>query len=226
MNSSELYDTFRSDVVDIERPYLWSDDEVWRYMNDAYFMFVRLTGGIPDYTTDATIVPITAAEKTSEMHPSILRIVAAYRVSDGREIRVINPTDVPMMRDDDYGQVRPIWRDTAPGEVRYMMIGAQQHTCQWMQVPLVDDEANLIIQRLPLTKITGDSQEFTDVNEEHHFHLLSWMKSLAYRKSDAETFNPKAAAENEMAFRNYCSEARAELERKKHKSRSVAYGGL
>jgi len=226
MNSSELYDSFRSDLVDFARPYLWSDDEVWRYMNDAYFMFVRLTGGIPDFTSDATVVPITAGEKTSPLDRSILRIMQAYRASDGREINVINSTDLPMLRENDYGFIRPMWLDTTPGPVRYMLIGTQQHICQWIQVPEADDIANLVIYRLPLSKITDAGQELADVNEEHHWHLLKWMKHLAYNKQDAEAFNRKVAQENEEAFRNYCGEARAEMERKKHKTRAVAYGGL
>lgn len=226
MNSTELFDLFRTDIVDVALPYLWSDDEVWRYMNDAYFMFVRLTGGIPDYTSDATIVPVTAGEKLSPLNSSILRVVAAHLASDGRPLTIINPTDLPTLRDSDYGQVRPMWLDTTPGPVRYMLIGAQQHTCQWLQVPIVNDEVNLLIQRLPLSRISGDSQEFIDVNEEHHFHFLLWMKKLAYMKQDAETFDRTKSGDNDMAFRNYCAEAKAELERKKHKTRVVSYGGL
>ena len=41
MNSTGLYDTFRSDVVDTARPYLWTDDDVWRYAADAHRMFIR-----------------------------------------------------------------------------------------------------------------------------------------------------------------------------------------
>lgn len=226
MNSTELYDLYRSDVVDFARPYLWSDDEVWRYMNEAYFMFVRLTGGIPDVMSDAANVPITAGEKYSPTDPSILRIMSARRASDGVEIKVINSTDLPMLRDNDYGRTRPIWMDESPGPVRYMLLGAQQHQVQWLQVPLVDDSANLVIHRLPLTKITGDGQDFVDVNEEHHFPLLYWMKALAYRKQDAETFDRAKSSENDALFRQYCFEAKAELERKKHKTRVVAYGGL
>jgi hypothetical protein len=196
-------------------------------MNEAYFMFVRLIGGIPDFTSSATNVPITAGVNTSATDPSILRIMSAYRASDNTEITIINSTDMPMLRDNDYGILKPLWLDNTQGPVRYMMIGAQQNLAKWLQVPIADDAANLVIYRLPLTKITdAGGQEFVDVSEEHHYSLLMWMKALAYKKQDAETFDRAKSAENEAGFRAYCQQAKAELERKKHKTRVVAYGGL
>src|SRR5665647_2592591 len=56
MTSDELYALFRSDVVDATAPYLWTDVEVWNYMNDAYKSFVRKIGGIPDNTSLSTKV--------------------------------------------------------------------------------------------------------------------------------------------------------------------------
>lgn len=227
MNSDELYDSFRTDVQDVVSTYLWLDTEVWRYMNEAYFMFVRLTGGIPDFTSSATYVPIAAGINTSPIDPSILRIMSAYRASDNAEINIINSTDTPVVRDNDYGSVKPLWLDNTPGPVRHMLIGAQQNLVKWIQVPIADDAANLVIYRLPLAKITdAGGQEFIDVSEEHHYSLLMWMKALAYKKQDAETFDRATSAENGAEFRAYCMQAKQEMERKKHKTRVVAYGGI
>lgn len=56
MTSDDLYALFRSDVVDATAPYLWTETEVWNYMNDAYKLFVRKMGGIPDNTSVSTKV--------------------------------------------------------------------------------------------------------------------------------------------------------------------------
>ena len=79
MNVLELYDQFRSDVVDVIKPTIWSDDDVFRYMDDAYKMFVRLTGGIADFTSDFARVNIVTGEKVGEYDKRILRIMKAYR---------------------------------------------------------------------------------------------------------------------------------------------------
>lgn len=226
MNTTETYEAFRSDVVDVAKPYLWSEDEVWRYMNAAYVQFVRLTGGITDFLSDATRVTMTAGEMQAELHPSILRIIGASRVSDGGEIKVMNMTDAQVLTTRDYATVIPLLQQNAPGPVRYMVVGRQRNICEWVQIPVADDTAQLTVYRLPLNKITGDGQEFDDVADHHHDALLHWMKHLAYMKQDAETYDKAKSADFEQRFISYCASAKAEWERAKHKTRVVMYGGL
>ena len=226
MDSTGLYDAFRKDVVDTARPYLWSEEEVWRYMSDAHLQFVRKTGGIPDFLSEATEVAVVAGEATAELHPSILRILSATRRSDNQPVEIININDIGKMRSSDYGQVKSIIMDTLTGKVRYMVTGMQHGVVRWVQVPEFDDTVDLVINRLPLNRITGDKQEIFEVAEEHHIRLLDWMKHLAYKKQDADTFNQKASDLGEIGFEKYCSQVKAEIERYKHKTRVVSYGGL
>lgn len=226
MDSTGLYETFRSDVVDTARPYFWSDDEVWRYANDAYRMFVRLTGGVADFTSDACTVEVTAGEPLVDLHPSILRIMEAQLRSTSAPIEIINSTDVGKMRTTDYGQVKQLLLDDKVGVVRYLVHGMQRGKARLVQIPEADDTIDLHIYRAPLDKITGDDQELTDVEEDHHIHLLDWMKHLAYKKQDADTFNPQASEKGKQDFEAYCKFVKAEFERYKHKTRIVSYGGL
>lgn len=226
MTSDELVDAFRLDVVDTAKPYLWSDDEVYRYAGDAYTMFVRQTGGIYDFTSDAASVSIVTGEALGELHPSILRIMKAVRRSDNADIEVINPTDTSRFTSSDYGRTRKLVNDSTPGPVRYMLLGAQKGVVRWINVPVVDDVVDLVIRRLPLTRVTGPGQSLSEVDEIHHLHLLNWMKHLAYKKADADTFNPKGSVAAQEDFMAYCSLVKAENERYKHKTRVVKYGGL
>lgn len=226
MTSSDLYALFRLDVSDSVAPYLWSDLEVFSYMNDAYRMFVRLTGGIPDFTSAATQVPIVATNNIGVLSPSILRIMSASRLSDGGKIRIVNSPDLPIASKDDYGWAGTLSLDNKPGPVRYMMIGAQKNVARWIQTPVVNDTAQLVIYRLPIGTITGLLQPFTDVEDDHILHLLTWMRRHAYLKQDTETFDKIKSAEQDMLFRVYCSQVKDEIERYKYKPRTVTYGGL
>jgi hypothetical protein len=226
MRSDELYDLFRADVVDDVSPYLWSDTEVYRYMNDAYFMFVRLTGGIPDVESRATSIPIVAGERDAELDASVLRIREAYLESNDHELRIINAQDLEELTREDYGIIRNMNNFTDPGEVRYMVIGMQDQLVRWVQVPAEDDTARLIIERLPFDQITCGGQSFDGVREEHHYHLLKWMRHLAYRKQDADSFNLVKSDQEEAAFYAYCRMAKNEKDRRRHKVRVVSYGGL
>jgi len=226
MNSTEIKDHFRLEVSDTELPQLWSDEELFVWLNDAYSMFVRFTGGIPDFTSEACEVAVSEGESRVDLHPSILRIMQASRRSDGREIDILNATDTSRMSPSDYGRLKPLLMDPSVGEVKVLVIGMQRNVGRVIHVPLADDTLDLVIYRLPLTPITGEGQELVDVEPMHHFHLIKWMKALAYRKQDAETFDPTAASDNEALFRLYCTEVKSENERYKHKTRVVAYGGV
>ncbi|WP_018609492.1 hypothetical protein [Uliginosibacterium gangwonense] len=226
MTPAELLASFRSEVVDTAKPYLWSDDEVWRYMNEAYMMFWRLVGGLPDFMSSACAVAVVSGQPTSALHPAILRIISATRRSDRASLEIINAEDLGRMRSSDYGQVKTLVLDERPGAVRYMVIGMQKNVVRWVMVPDQDDIVDLHVYRLPLNRLASDSAQFEELEDIHHWSLLKWMKHLAYGKQDAETFDKGRADLFEGEFRAYCAQAKAEQDRYKHKTRVVAYGGL
>jgi len=226
VNAAELSDHFRCDVVDKAAPYLWSKTEVLRYMNDAYRMFVRLTGGIADFTSVASEAQIISGEPIGELHPSILTINAAFRASDGEGIDIINYTDIARRSTNDYGRRITMKLDSTTGPVDYGVVGMQRNVIRWVKVPEADDVANFTIHRLPLENLTSRSQKLDDVEQDHHLSLLYWMKHLAYAKQDSDTFDKSASETCKAMFEGYCSIARAEAERYKHKPRTVMYRGL
>lgn len=226
MNSSELLALFRSDTTDTVAPYLWSDAEVYAYMNDAYFMFVRLTGGVSDALSDACVLETSVKEPYVDLDPSILRIRQASLAPDGKTVRVINAQDTEALTDEDFGVLRRLNTSTSVGEVRYLVTGMQQNVARLVNIPDRVYTINLLIERLPLTTITGASQSFTDVAPHHHFHFLKWMRSLAYNKQDADTFDVKKAEAERQAFEVYCALAKREKDQYKHKVRVVRYGGI
>ena len=227
MTSDELYDLFRKDVVDTVEPYLWSDSEVYAYMNDAYTMFVRLTGGIPDFLTDdVCLLTAASGEPYSSLHPSILYVRQASLDSTGDTVRIINAQDIERLNDEDFGMLRRLNQNTTIGKVKYMVIGIQQDLVRWVNVPDDIYEIRLLVERLPLVPITGAGQELADVKAHHHIHLLKWMRHLAYNKQDAETFNKLKSDAEKAEFEAYCYLAKREKDKQKHKVRVVAYGGI
>jgi hypothetical protein len=55
---------------------------------------------------------------------------------------------------------------------------------------------------------------------------MNWMKHLAHEKQDAETYDRGRSMEFRDKFLAYCDQAKAERERREHKYRTVAYGGI
>jgi len=226
MTAGELLALFRDDVLDNLEPYLWTDLELYMYMNDAYFMFVRLTGGISDATSFATRIPIITGERSAVLHPSVLRIRQATLLSTDRELTVINAQDVSNLSVDDHGLLRQINRVTTPGPVTHIVSGLQDGYVEWIQTPAENDEVALVIERLPLEPIKTGLHRLTDVPQEHHFHLMKWMRHLAHRKSDPDTFDIAKSDSERREFLDYCELALREKERRRHKVRVVRYGGI
>jgi hypothetical protein len=226
MLSDDLLCTFRSDVGDDAEPYLWNNGEAYQYMNDAYYMFVRLTGGIADGSSSVTQLTATATEATTPIDPSVMRVRTAANTSDrNKPIKVINVQDIDELTSEDYGVIRSI-NPTLPGPVRYMIIGEEEEYVRWVNVPTEDTQIQLVIERLPATPITRAKQKFDGVRLEHHYHLLKWMRHLAYRKQDVDTFNLIKSDQERDDFLAYCEMAKREKGTRKHKVRTVAYGGL
>lgn len=216
MTSGELLTLFRSEMNDVEEPYLWSNPEVYGYIDDAQKMFCRKTDGISD-ATKTKVVDITVAPGSDwvNTHPSIKLIRRATRVDTGRPIDVINNQD---MLD------RGWFFDGSTGTVRALVIGEEQHKAQVFPVSNETMTIRLLVYRMPLELIEGD-QDF-EIAEKHHRHLLLWAKSLAYLKQDAETYDKSKANDFENRFLAYCEQSTLEDRKEKHKTRVVRYGGI
>lgn len=233
MKIETLVELFRKQVADQSLPYLWDDVEVFQYLVDAQDMLVRIMGGIADASTTAVVsVPVAIDQPFSEHCPYILRIRSAKLLTAKRKIAIANEADLAqlgVLRNSvlsDYGSMVPQYLDdTDTGEVVAGILGVTENQIRWYKVPVAEDTCILNTLRLPYPRME-DMDDCLEVDEQHHIHLLKWMKHMAYSKEDAETYNNKLAADNETLFRRYCDDARAEKERQRYKPRIVHYGGI
>ncbi len=217
MNAGEIISLFRTEVSDTEIPYLWSDDEVIPYLNDAYTMIIRFTGGVPDSTSAVTSIAVPIGSKTVSISDSIIRIMRVFRESDGEEVAVIEATDSPLVRDAS-GRLSLLRVGSSTGPVQFMVLGADRNKAALHPVPAATDTLRLQVRRIPAVKITTKADELVDLGDEHHIHLLHWMKAKAYRKHDSETLDLAKAALNESLFLSYCEQTAFEAERFRRKS--------
>lgn len=213
MTPLQLKDMFRADVRDEAQPYLWSDMEIYGYMDDAQKVFCRLGGGIADSTSAICRIPVTAGVAYVDYDPRILKMRSLHLVSNGRNIPLMNFEDVESRIPD------------RPGPVHCVILGMDADKMRLVNVPTEDDELQAIVYRLPLEDITDTSTSF-EIDSQHHRHLMDWMKYLALSKQDAETYDKGRAEEYKVRFWQYCDSAKWEREKREHKYRTVAYGGI
>lgn len=217
MNSSELLTAFRAELNDAEAPYLWSDAEIYSYIDDAEKMFCRETEGILDATTVAlTRLTIIPGSEWVSLSPLVLRLYTARRLDTGREVEVIDAKDMA---------ARNWFFDGRLGPVRALVIGEEAKKARVWPISSETVTVALNVFRLPLERITDADQDL-EVDEHHHRHLLLWCKHLAYGKEDPETFDKSKSSDYEQRFYAYCRGAKAEQQRARYRPRTVQYGGL
>jgi hypothetical protein len=225
MDSTALRDLFRSEMRDEATPYLWSDAEIYSYIDDAQKMFCRLQGGIADASSAVTRLSVTAGDVFVPISPLILKIRGARRSADGYDLEILNFEDMQSRRSvDDYGYRSGYRIDNTVGIVKAIVVGMEANKIRLVHIPQEDQLIDLIVYRMPLVSITAGRQAL-EIDEHHHRHLLHWMKHLAYQKQDAETYDRGRSDMFRAEFLAYCDQAKAEREKREHKYRTVVYGG-
>lgn len=227
MDLQDLADEFRNQVGDTAVPYLWSDDEILRYIVDAQDQFVRRTGGIADMSTAAICdLAITANSPYTTHSQYILRIMNGRLQTSKRDIEFIQFSQINTLRERDYGQFNKFeLDDTDKGDVRWGVLGLEEKKIRWVRVPLTSETCRIRVYRMPYPRIVDWDTVNLEIDDMHHIHLVKWMKHMAYSKQDAEARDDKKALDNEMAFAKYCETSRNEIDRRRYKPRVVQYGG-
>jgi hypothetical protein len=217
MNSTEIVDLFRETVSDTVEPFLWSDTEAYRFLDDAQKMFCRLTGGLGDGSSDITKLNYTTSTDWIALSPLILKVRDASMAVTGREVEILNMEDM---------RRRGMKFNGNPGALRALVTGIEPGRVRIYPYPIESGVIQLIVDRLPLKAITDAGDQRLEVAEQHHQALMAWMFHRAYAKQDAETIDKKKSIESKFEFETYCFEAKAEKDRAMHKTRVVSYGGL
>lgn len=216
MDAGDLITQARKELNDKVAPYLWDDDTLSLFLDDAQTMFCRLTDGIPDSTTD-TITKISIVPDTSSyvLDEHVKKVRAAWRLDTGKPLDVINVEDMGP---------RGMYFDGTKNPVTALITGMDELSLIAWPVPNETVDVRLSVYRLPLTSLVD--VDTLEIPAQHHLHLLLWLKHLAYGVHDAETYDKTKAETFESAFRAYCAGVKQEQSRRRHHTRVVAYGGI
>lgn len=216
-NSTDLLRWFRQDMDDLEEPPLWSDEEVFEYANDAQIEFCRQTEGIADSRTPSICqLQLVAGTEWYTVSPLITKLRAVRRSTDGREVTVINPEQLTLAG---------VWFDGKSGPCKALVAGLSDNALRSWPITNETILLNMEVFRLPLLDITDEDQPLEIAN--HHLrHLVLWMRSRAYLKQDADTYDPRSSEKYAGLFGNYCFKALQEQERARRVIGTVAYGGI
>lgn len=231
MTPTQVKDYFRSMMRDEVQPYLWSDTELFIYMDEAQNMFCRLGGGIADSSSPMCNVPVLVGDTVLQYDRRILKLRDVRRLSDGRNVKILNFEDLGRENAyfDPYASTVPLTPSTkflsTPQPIASVIVGMEPYKMRLQAPALTADTLSLIVYRLPLVPITAVSTEF-EIDAEYHRPLAYWMAGLALEKQDAETFDRTKSDEFKARFMDYIGRAESDRARREHKPRATGYGGL
>jgi len=218
----EMISRWRRDMEDTVEPYLWSDEEVTEYFDEAQDEFCQMVDVINkeisiDYTTDDAWVDI----------PEYVTRIRDVEDSDGRMIPLYNHEEWPeVVRTDDYGSwiVASNWKEKT-GAPEALITDITADKARVYPVPTEDGTLTATVYRRPLESLI-DTEEFEVTDLQHQRCLLYKARSLGYLKHDTETFDAAKAGEFEGIFMNKVEEIKSRVSRSRRRARATSYGGL
>lgn len=191
MTLSELRTLFRNTSGDTNKPYLWKDEEIDEYANDAVDEACRRASLIVDSTSAVAQVDLSAGDSYFEIDDSVIYIRRAVLVSTGRPL----VPKVSRAMDEEVGN----W-EMATASVPMVFIPDWETGKIALWPPTASsDSIRMTVIRTPTEQMTEDD-DVPEIAPRFHRALLDWMLHLAFLKQDADTFDPKKAAQHEERF--------------------------
>lgn len=190
MNVEAFIAEFRRVMADTAVPYLWSDEEVVTYLNDAEKEACERALLLEDKLSPAVCsIALVANQADYPLHESIIQIKRL--MFRGRKL---DETSVEQMDGDD-----PRW-ETRSGEPRQFIYSATAGL-RMVPKPVIPEIVQLTVYRLPLDSLSADNDTgVPEVPARHHMRLLNWVYRCAYLKHDSETYNRDKAELQESTF--------------------------
>lgn len=196
MTLEELIRRFRTLAVDKVQPYLFDDEDVIDWLNDAQRQ-ACIRGRLlrEDANLAVCEIALTPGQRTYPLHKSVYEIINARIVpGNGDRARTVFLASREWMDGN-----MPDWRDEQ-GQAEF----AIQDDTSIRVVGVITTGDKLVIEcyRTPL-KVLANDVDKPEIHEAHHEHLIQWALHKAFSVVDADTFDPQRSDRSEAAFTNY-----------------------
>ena len=206
MKGSDLIQAFRSEADDLRKPYLWQDDEILLWLNEACEeAAIRARLIFDNSSKSITQIVVKAGVPTVKLHSSILKLDRVILDGQGQPL-------MPTFRDCLDHEI-PNWEAVTGTPTRYIQ---DELTLRLVWTPVADGLLRLACFRLPLDQIGPDDEP--EFGAQHHRRLVDWALFRAYSKRDSDAYNPQGAQDAETAFTaSFGIRPDANVERKQRK---------
>lgn len=230
MRVSELLDELRrnilndrSDRISGSSDYLWEDDTLIRYMNEAQRRFARRSLILRDARTPEVVnVTLKAGVADYDLHPAIISVISAAVSGATMDLTRVGHALI-------HGYTNPIGRIYYPADFSSSPAAPLAFATDEMLVEDDDgsvsalsmrvyptprtEDAGTVIKlrtiRMPLDDLSPNNlSAVPEVPSDYHLAMLDWAAYLALRIVDDDAGSPKRAQEFATSFEAHVAEAR------------------
>ena len=198
MTLSELIRKFRVAAFDMEQPYLFSDEDITDWLNDAEKEAAIRGRLIHDCTNpDVCVIPVLPNVAVYPLHKVYeIEHIGLHRSLVEPDYR---PETLYQVSQEDVAGLHSDWR-TSTGTPEYVI----QYDQSIRLVPMPRDSGFIKLEgyRVPLAPMVLGTDE-PEINPIHHEYLIYWALHKAFSVPDAEVLDPNRAAIAEGQFTDY-----------------------
>ncbi len=199
MTLAELRARFRTEEVDTELPYLWSDAELSTWINEAQDEACRRALLLVDSRSAAAKVSYLAGAEGVSLHPAVIFVRRATLASSNAPMipKVVRSMDEEI----------PGWEGAMASVPRVFIPDWQTGYLRFWPPAVASGTVNMTVVRAPLD-VAGDGDDL-EIAPRYQPFLLDWVRYRAYSKQDAEVFNATKAKDSAEVFEKQFGKASA-----------------
>lgn len=186
MNLGELMGHLRCNILrDESKPYLWSDTELLRYINEAHGLFARRTHCITDDESEFTTFETVAGQQSYALDERIVFVSEIGIVTDNGNGE-LSYCEIP---DRTRNQLRNSYIQGRP-QLHNLQVAS--HKVRFYPVP--DDVYTIVmmVARKPLNKL-ANTKDAPEIDEDYHLALVDYAAAKALANNDPEKANMAAS---------------------------------
>lgn len=198
MTLQELIQDFRATVRDTEQPYLWGDDRVQAWLDEAE-QEACIRGRLLHESCHPLVceLSVKAGVAVYPLHSAVLEIThLSFEAIGESQIRPL-----PLCSTEDVDAQQGIeWR-TKPGRV--MAVIQMDKALRLAPLPETEGLLRLECYRLPLRPLSREPIAVPEIHAAHHRMLVDWALHKAYSVPDSDLMDLERSAQAEQAFSRY-----------------------
>lgn len=220
----------RSDRTAGSSDYLWEDETLVTYINEAQRRLATQGLVLRDATTDeVTKITLVAGQSTYVLHESVIAVMSAKNSTQVADLNRVGHSVLAAYRAPSDNWIDPagftglpagatLAYSTDEGLQAVDSDSLSQIALRVHPVPSTAEAGNVIrlrVVRKPLEKlVAGDLGAEPEVPEDYHIEMLDWAAYLALRIVDDDAGSPKRAEDFKASFEQHVKEARTNVLRK------------